>query len=135
MNFIIRNKETILGKEFIETYDAMIRSVEGFDYWGRVVPSVSDVTWDSDETTGASDLGKGAPDNGLFSRVQDRVRTRHDLDRRTRGGADLSNSSELARRFGESGGLRGDGLEKLLALRDALPRVPEFLFFYSLNSR
>ena len=51
MNFIIRNKETILGKEFIETYDAMIRSVEGFDYWGRVVPSVSDVTWDSDETT------------------------------------------------------------------------------------
>ena len=51
MNFIIRNKETILGKEFIETYDAMIRSVEGFDYWGRVVPKVSDVTWDSDETT------------------------------------------------------------------------------------
>ena len=51
MNFIIRNKETILGKEFIETYDAMIRSVEGFDYWGRVVPSVSDVTWDSDEAT------------------------------------------------------------------------------------
>ena len=51
MNFIIRNKKTILGKEFIETYDAMIRSVEEFDYWGRVVPSVSDVTWDSDETT------------------------------------------------------------------------------------
>ena len=51
MNYSIRNKKTLLGTEFIETYDAMIRSVEGFDYWGRVVPKVSDVTWDSDEAT------------------------------------------------------------------------------------
>ena len=51
MSYSIRNKKSILGKEFKETYDAMIRSVEGFDYWGRVVPKVSDVTWDSDEAT------------------------------------------------------------------------------------